>query len=84
MPNPFCITLYKSINNEKANARLNGANFDEIISNIASVFNYSLLGEGDLTDTYIKASCLIDGIPSEASNYIKNTLAGGVYLVDAR
>ena len=84
MPNPFCITLYQSINNEKANARLNGANFDEIINNIASVFNYSLLGEGDLADTYIKASCLIDGIPSEASNYIKNTLAGGVYLVDAR
>lgn len=84
---PYKATAYTSIDNEAENARNKGANFSKYISSFYDLFdniNKPLLGTGSLTSTFVIASCNIDGIPTEANDYIKNVLAGGAYLIDAR
>lgn len=78
--NPYMIVAYSSIDDESANVRLYGATFSEQMS-IADVFNYSLLGSGTVTDTYLRASCNVDGVPADACDFIKTHLLSGVYLV---
>lgn len=84
---PYKATAYTSIDNEEENARNKGATFSKYITSIESLFDtssYTLLGSGSLTSTFIIASCNIDGIPTDASDFIKNVLASGAYLIDAR
>ena len=77
--NPFVLNAYASIDNEKANARMFGASFNEL-TDIATVLTASLLGTGTFTDTLIKASCWVDGIPTDAAEYIKNCFERGIYI----
>lgn len=79
--NPYMINAYESINDEKANARINGASFSELTT-FASVFSASLLGTGTLSDTYIKATCNVENIPTDAIDLIKSKLQNGIYLVN--
>lgn len=71
----------QSIENEEAKARLYGGLFNEKID-LNNIFEYSLLGSGMLTDTYVKANCNIDKIPTEASDIIKAKLNSGIYLIN--
>ena len=77
--NPFIVNAYSSIDDEQASVRVFGASFNEL-TNIATVFTKTLLGTGTLTDTFIKASCWVDNIPSEASDFIKSSFERGIYL----
>ena len=83
--NPFMITKYLSVNNADKHARMFGATYDYFANSgqALTVFNFNdktLLGNTDvLTDTYIVASCDIDGVPLEAHNEIGRKLTAGIY-----
>lgn len=80
------LNLYyvKSIEDEEANARIFGARFSEAISSIYNVFSSALLGTGSLASTYIKASCNVDEVPTDACDFIQNVLNSGAYFIDIR
>ena len=78
---PYYATIYPSTIDEKAHARLYGATFSEQISAIDSVFNFELLGEGDLNDTFLSADCRIDGIPLNARDVIAEAFSNGIYII---
>ena len=82
--NPFVVTKYLSVNDANKHANMYGATFDYFASNgnAVTVFDFdstTLLGNGDITDTYIIASCDIDGVPLEAHNEIGRKLSAGIY-----
>ena len=80
---PYKACAYVSIDDENENARNKGANFSKYISSLNDLLtnnNYTLLGSGSRINTFVSASCNVDGIPSEASDFIKNTLLNGIYL----
>lgn len=74
------LTRYESCDDEKAQARLFGATFNQQIASLEGLTNYALLGEGTLTDTYIKCDCCVNNIPTLAQNYITSKLNSGVYI----
>lgn len=79
---PIIIEAFKSTRDEEMHARMQGANFDEYISGFDYPLTKALLGTGNhltLTDTYIVATCCIEGAPLDAKNAITNKLASGVY-----
>ena len=79
---PIIIERFKSTRDEEMHARMQGANFDEYISGFDYPLTKDLLGTGNhltMTDTYIIATCRIDGIPLEAKTAIANKLANGIY-----
>lgn len=76
----FYIAKYKSTNDETKRARIYGANYDEIITDLASIFNYNLIGIGDSNSTFVAADCLINGIPFKAAEDIRAQLKQGLYL----
>lgn len=79
---PIIIERFKSTRDEEMHARMQGANFDEYISGFDYPLTRDLLGTGNhltMTDTYIIATCRIDGIPLEAKTAIANKLANGIY-----
>lgn len=76
----FYIAKYKSTNDETKQARIYGANYSEIINNLAEIFNYNLIGIGDSNSTFIAADCLINGIPFKAAADIRAQLKQGLYL----
>lgn len=77
--NPFVATIFTSVIDEKARARLYGASFNELISNFSTIYTKDLLGTGTLEDTYIVANVRVDGVPTEAKTYIENTFKNGFY-----
>ena len=77
---PFYYTKYKSAIDEKAHARLYGANFNLMVDDLATLDTFDLLGEGTLTDTYIVANMRVSGIPKEAKDYIQNVFSKGIYM----
>ena len=82
--NPLYICSYASLEDEEANARIFGAKFSEPISNIYNVFSSALLGTGSLASTYIKATCNVDEVPTDACDFIQNVLNSGAYFIDIR
>lgn len=78
---PYYATIYSSTIDEKAHARLYGATFSKQISSIDSVFNFELLGAGDLNDTFLSADCRIDGIPLNARDVIAEAFSNGIYVI---
>lgn len=78
---PLVLQMYKSIQNEKEKARVIGVNFDEFISSFDTLFNASLMGTGELSDTYIVADVVVTGIPADANDIITSDLRAGVYAV---
>lgn len=78
------IYYVKSLEDEKANARIFGARFSEEISSIYNVFSSALLGTGSLASTYIKATCNVDEVPTDACDFIQNVLNSGAYFIDIR
>lgn len=83
---PFYLIKYKSVRDERQNARYNGASFNvhlsdgiayDVLSHIAE--NNYLLGEGSLTDTFIEMNCCVTGVPSEACTFIESELRKGIY-----
>lgn len=78
---PYYATIYSSTIDEKAHARLYGATFSKQISSIDSVFNFELLGAGDLNDTFLSADCRIDGIPLNARDVIAEAFSNGIYII---
>ena len=77
---PFYFTKYKSVLDEKAHARLYGANFNLMVDDLATLDTFDLLGEGTLTDTYIVANMRVSGIPKEAKDYIQDVFSKGIYM----
>lgn len=84
---PYKATAFSSIDDEEANARINGATFSTRIASITSLFDtpsYTLLGSNVLSETYLRATCKINRIPSEAIEYFTRLFASGLYLKDIR
>lgn len=83
--NPFVVTSFDSVNDADKHVRMFGATFDYYASTgtATTVFDFedkTLLGDTDiLSDTYIVASCDIDGVPLEAHNEIGRKLTAGIY-----
>lgn len=82
--NPFVITKYLSVNDGNKHANMFGATFDYFANSgdAVTVFNFTdktMLGSGSIEDTYIVASCDIDGVPLEAHNEIGRKLTAGIY-----
>ena len=81
--NPYIVNAYASINDEKVNVRMYGAKFNNKVSSLASIFTSTLLGTGNVNDyTYIRASVLVDGVPSDASDIIKAKLQQGINVIN--
>lgn len=79
--NPYIITAYTSIDDEKVSARMYGARYNEKVASLASIFSSSLIGTGTNTDaTYVQCGCRCDGVPQNACDHIRHTLLNGVYL----
>lgn len=79
--NPFILSVSTSIENESKRARKTGANFNEYIDELEDIFNYSLLGTGEVNDdTFIVASLDANEIPTSAVDLIEGRFASGVYL----
>lgn len=76
---PFYCVKYESTDNEQAHARLFGATFNQQIPSIDSVFNFPYLGSGT-AETYLAATCEIDGICMNARDDIIAQLKEGVYI----
>lgn len=83
---PFYLIKYKSVIDERQNARYNGANYSvhlsdgKVIDALTHIKeNNDLLGSGTLEDTYIKLDCCVTGVPLDACNYIEEKLRKGVY-----
>lgn len=78
---PLYLTCYKSNRDEKAHARVYGVNYDDYITDFASLYNYSLLGDKTgFTYTYLAASVVVEGLPTDAANYFVDELKRGVYF----
>lgn len=82
--NPFVVTKYLSVNDGDKHANMFGATFDYFANSgdALTVFNFAhktMLGSGSIEDTYIVASCDIDGVPLEAHNEIGRKLTAGIY-----
>ena len=82
--NPFVITMYLSVNDGNKHVNMFGATFDYFANSgdAVTVFDFTdktMLGSGSVVDTYIVASCDIDGVPLEAHNEIGRKLTAGIY-----
>lgn len=78
---PYYMQTNESINNEAANARLYGATFNQQVESVDDIFVASLLGSGTLTDTYFAAEVRVDGVPTDARDFIAAAIRGGIYAV---
>lgn len=76
----FYIAKYKSTNDETKHARIYGANYNEIVNDLSTIFDYDLIGLDTTTSTFIEADCLINGIPFKAAEDIRLQLKQGLYL----
>lgn len=79
---PIIKEVFRSTRDEEMHARMQGANFDEYISGFDYPLTKVLLGTGNhltLNDTYIVATCCIEGAPIDAKNAIANKLSNGIY-----
>lgn len=79
---PIIKEVFYSTRDEEMHARMQGANFDKYISGFDFPLTKALLGTGNhltFEDTYIVADCIIEGVPNDALNEIKNKLATGIY-----
>lgn len=86
---PYYFTKYKSVINEKKNARIYGVNYnisigDYNLVDLLADLKYAgyLLGEnvtGEHAYTFMSIECCVQGAPVEACDTIKNKLARGVY-----
>ena len=78
---PLYLTCYKSNRDENAHARVYGANYDDYIADVATLYNYSLLGDKTgFTYTYLAANVVVEGVPTEAANYFVEEFKRGVYF----
>lgn len=80
---PFYFTFYKSARDEQQNARVHGANFDDIYKNWSSLIAkksalFYITGKNPIP--FIQCDCLVTDIGEEASEYIMSKLRGGVYV----
>ena len=82
--NPYIINAFYSIDDEDKHARETGARRSITIDALEDIFDYDLIGSGNVDDTYLQASVCVDGLPLQACDYFKNLLAGGLYLTDVR
>lgn len=78
---PYYMQTNTSIDNEKANARLYGATFNQQVESIDYIFSRNLLGNGTLTDTYLSAEIRVDGVPTDARDVIASSIRSGVYCI---
>lgn len=76
---PLYCAKYESIDNEEAHARLFGATYNQQVASIDSVFTFPYLVNGT-AETYLAATCEIDGICMNARDNIIAQLKEGVYL----
>lgn len=76
---PFYCAKYESTDDEQAHARLFGATYNQQVASIDSVFTFPYLGSGT-AETYIAATCEIDGICMNARDDIIAQLKEGVYI----
>lgn len=82
--NPFILHKYKSIRNEDDIVIHKGAIYDCFIGSnlLIDIYNETPIITGD-TETYIKCSEItVDGIPSEAREYIAGKLTNGIYIIN--
>lgn len=80
---PYKQRTYKSTQDEKAKARLFGANFAEYCDDMADIMEHELLGGGAMSDfnlTYLQATVQVYGIPDEARKYIEDCFSNGIYI----
>lgn len=78
--NPFMSFVFDSVEDESAKARLYGASFNVVVSDLSTLDNNTLLGTGTFDDTYIVANMRVDGVPKDAKTYIENAFKNGIYM----
>lgn len=79
---PLGITIFRSINNEQAQANAFGASYECVFSSPDILKNCTLFTGA--TNTFIQAEVGITGIPIQAIDAIQNKFAGGITLIDNR
>lgn len=76
---PFYCAKYESTDDEAAHARLFGATFNQQLTSLDSVFTFPYLGSGT-AETYLAATCEINGVCMNARDDIIAQLKEGVYI----
>ena len=81
--NPYMLHRYKSIRDEHELIKHKGAIYDKYYTlGLSQLINETPIITGD-TETYIKCSEItVDGIPSEAREYITGKLTNGIYIIN--
>lgn len=77
---PLLYIGIKSVIDEEEKARRTGVAYD-LYMHFDTITNYELLGTGSETRTYLEADAEIDGVPTEAIDYIKDKFNAGIYYV---
>lgn len=82
--NPFVVTEFTSTQDVEKHTNLLGATFDYygISGDALIAFDFEsldMLATGEVEDTYIVASCDIDGVPLQAHTEIGRKLSAGIY-----
>ena len=80
--NPYVLSSVLSVDDEGASLNLNGASFNDVVT-FSQIFSAPIFS-GAMTETYLKADCIVTGVPTEASDYIRSRFLEGVYLKDIR
>lgn len=57
-----------------------GATFNSYIASLSSILNYSLLGSGNYTTTFMTASLDVNNVPQEAKEFFENIFNQGVFI----
>lgn len=78
---PFGYWSYTSINDEQENAAIHGIYYKIDLTDLSDIFSepylYPLL---ENTTTYLKADCIIENLPLNAQQFIKEKLANGIFI----
>lgn len=77
---PFYAVKHKSVYDEQAKARINGANFSQYIESINEIFDYPFIGSSINTKTILQCNARISNVPTEAVELIGMKLKNGIII----
>lgn len=77
---PFAAVKCKSVYDEQAKARINGAIFSQYIENIHDIFDYPFIGSSVNTKTVLQCNARISNVPNEAVEVIGMKLRNGIII----
>lgn len=78
---PFKCFKATSLIDEEKHARKLGANFNEYLEDLPTLFTYELLGTGTEDETYLQADIEVSAIPTDAITEITNKFSNGIHMI---